>query len=339
MELNIEGFTAHLQLKDTRNITIQRHIRCLKLVYNETKEFTSEGLKAHLDGKKLLGTSNMTLRNYVSTLRLYAGFLGVDFKLSLKNYPRVTSGIRRVFSDEQIEAFLSVPKRTWMNEKRHQMFVVFWALCAYCAFRPGEAARLKKTDVDLANKQITLRAEITKTNQFSTLPIFPNIFSLVEKYIKNLKTDYLFPSKHKGKYNNGNEEVIDQRDWGWDFDARLKQAEIEKVPGLVPYSLRHSCATRWISGDMSIYKVRRLMRHVKLEQTLTYEHMTSGHLVQDAMKHDSLMRKFADPSDILEVAEDNLDDFGIMKDERFSDDFKRKLKELFLEERLRVKKI
>jgi len=300
-------------------------------------DWTFKSVKEYLDGLKLSGISNMTLNNYISTIRLYSQFMKYAELIKFPLYPRSKNIIRRPLSDEQIEAFLSVPNRKCMSEERYQMFNIFWLLCAYLALRPGECARLKKTDIDLPNKQIMLRPEMTKTNQFSTLPIFPNVLPKLEQYLSRLKTDYLFPSKHGGKYCNGKEPVIDHKDWALDFYARLKQCGIEKVPGLVPYSLRHSCATRWLTNGMDLVKVRRLMRHVKIEQTMTYEHMTSGHLVQSTIKHDPLMRKYADPKDVLETAEDNLNDFGINNDPRFSEEFKKKLRDLFYDEQRRLR--
>lgn len=329
---DLDGFTAHLRLKDTRDITIKRHLRCLKLVWENINGFTFEEIQTYLNNKKLTGTSNMTLRQYVSTIRMYAEFLG-DAQLrtySLKNFPRSQGTVRKTLPDSAIEALLLAPQRKWQSKESWKMWNCFWALLAFCALRPSEAKQLTKTDIDLLNKQIILRPEITKTNKFSTMPLFPNILPIVEEYVESISTEKLFPSLKGG-------EFITQSAWSDDFIYRLDYIGVKKVPGLVPYSLRHSCATRWINNDLSLYKVNRLMRHVKLEQTLDYTHMTSGNLVSSVMKFDPLVRKYASPIDLLEYAEESLDNYGLEKDSRFSEEFKKQLKDVFFEEAKRLR--
>lgn len=339
--LDITTFETYLKLRDGREITIARHIRCIKEIFEGIPEFTFDAIKEYLDHKKLTGTSNMTLRNYVSTIRLYARSKKLDEKISrfpLDDYPRVQGIVRRTLPDEIIEKFLNVPYRGYMSEERHKLYTVFWSIISFTALRPGECARLQKSrHIDLLNKQIYLTPDITKNGEPSTLPLFPNIFPIIAEYVKNLEGDWLFPSRHGGKYDNGKEPVIGASDWGDDFKARLEQIGVEKTPDLVPYSLRHSCATRWIGNDMNFYKVRRLMRHKKMEQTLVYEHMTSQHLRDTVVKHDPLVRKYANPEDVLDSAAENLENYGVFKDDRFSDDFKKKLRDLFYDEGKRLR--
>lgn len=329
-ELNCSGFADYLKLKDTRQVTIDRHLRTLRQLGGSLKELTFDAVKAYIEAEKLRGKSGQSLNQVISTIRLYAIFSESDPKLyKYPLFPRQQTTVRRTLPDDAIEAFLRVPQRKWQTTSSWQMWNVFWALIAFLALRPSEAKQLTKADIDLLNKQVILRPEITKTNQFDTLPLYPNILPIVEEYVKSCPDGYLFPSQ-KGK------RFLSQAGWSEDFHYRLKYIGVERVAGLVPYSLRHSCATRWIANDMSLFKVRRLMRHVKMDQTLVYEHMTSGHLVNSVLKYDPLVRKHSKPRDVLSSAEENLENFGVYTDTRFSEEFKKKLKDLFYEEKQKL---
>lgn len=329
-EFDYSGFADYLQLKDTRQVTIDRHVRTLKQIARSIGTFSFDSIRNYINNSKLAGKSGQSLNQVISTIRMYAVFIEADPKLyKYPLFPRKQNVVRRTLPDDKIEAFLKVPQRKYQTTNGWRMWNVFWALIAFLALRPSEAKQLTKADIDLLNKQVILRPEITKTNQFDTLPLYPNILPVIEEYLKDRPEGYLFPSEKGSGF-------LSQAGWSDDFHHRLKYIGVQKVSGLVPYSLRHSCATRWIANDMSLYKVRRLMRHVKMDQTLVYEHMTSGHLVNSVMKYDPLVRKHSNPTEVLKSAEENLDNFGIYNDTRYSEAFKKKLKDLFFEEGQRL---
>lgn len=332
IDLDFDGFSKYLILKGTRQITVDRHVRSLKLLSKSVDSFTYDVLKEYLDNKLVSGLSGSTLNAVVSTLREYGKCANLSDILKLPLYSRKQKVFRRTLSDAQIEAFLAVPIRKRQNVSSWKQWNVFWALLAFCALRPSEAKQLKVSDVDLANEQIILRAEITKTDQFSTIPLFPNILPIVADYVKTCKGELLFqpPKETSNQY-------LSQSGWSDDFKYRLKYIGVDKVEGLVPYSLRHSCATRWIANDMNLYKVRRLMRHVKIEQTLTYEHMTSKHLQNTVVKYDPLVRKYATPLEVLESFKENIEAFGIHQDMRFSEEFRKGLLDLIFKEGERLR--
>lgn len=334
VELDLTGFKKYLTLKDTRQITIDRHIRSLKLLSKSIDSFSYSVLKDYLDNKKISGLSGGTLNGVITTIREYAKFTNLPDIIKLPLYTRKQKVIRRTLSDAQIEAFLAVPIRKWQLESYWKQWQVFWALLAFCALRPSEAKQLRVDDIDLANQQIILRSEITKTDQFSTIPLFPNIMPIVENYVKSCKPGLLFPP-----LKNTGSKYLSQAGWSDDFKHRLKYIGVDKVEGLVPYSLRHSCATRWIANDMNLYKVRRLMRHVKIEQTLTYEHMTSKHLQNTVVKFDPLVRKYAKPEEVLTSFKENIESFGLEQDMRFSEEFRKGLVDLLFKEGERLRNV
>jgi integrase len=333
--INYSGFADYLKLKDTRQVTIDRHLRSLRHLEVNLSSFDYLDVKKYIETKKISGTSGQTLNQVISTIRLYAISQSLDSNLyKYPLFPRTQTTVRRTLPDNKIEEFLAAPRRGRQTDHSWRMWNCFWALIAFLALRPSEAKQLLKSDIDLLNKQVILRPEITKTNQFDTMPLFPNIFPLVKEYVDNAPDGYLFPSPWGAK-----DGFLSQKGWDEDFRYRLKYIGVEKVAGLVPYSLRHSAATRWISNDMNLYKVRRLMRHVKIEQTLTYEHMTSAHLVNSVIKYDPLVRKFANPKEVLSSFKEAIESFGVLDDLRFSELFRKGLIELIFNELERLRAI
>lgn len=159
VQLDVAGFTKYLTLKDTRQITIDRHIRSLKLLSKNIDSFTYDALKDYLDNKKISGLSGGTLNQVITTIREYAKFSNQPDLIKLPLYSRKQKVIRRTLSDAQIEVFLAVPCRKGQYLSSWKQWNVFWALLAFCALRPSEAKQLRVDDIDLANQQIILRAE------------------------------------------------------------------------------------------------------------------------------------------------------------------------------------
>ena len=309
------GFPAWLLKHDRRNTTIRKHTYTLRYLGKFVDEFDKEKIDRFLLGLKADGKSNAYLNTIINTIRLYSQYLGLDPALQHYKQFKKTSGIKATMSDDEIEAFLGLTCPYHADKEHWRQYTIFWSICAYTGMRPGEVAHLKIEDVDFGRGVFQIR--ISKTNQPGISPIPPNIKDLIKSHLDTLQGEYLFPSKQGGThYSAGEEAVFDNVDWHYDWKKRLKILGIKRQR-LTPYSFRHSFATRLLEENVSLFHVKKLMRHNDLKSTLVYEHLTTKDLIQ-AVERLPLIRKGTTPKTILQHIAELVKSFHIEQDTRFA---------------------
>lgn len=309
----MEGFSAYLAQRDRRNTTIKRHTNNLRYLGKFVDQFEKEKIDKFLLKLKAEGKANSYLNSIINTIRLYAQYLNLSPELQKYKQFKKTTSIKATLSDEEVETFLALPRRSHQPEKHRIKMSMFWALIAFTGMRPGECAMLEKKHFDWGRGVISI--EISKTNQPGIVPIPPNIKDQIKAYLEGLEGTYLFPSARGGASYNGM-AILDDVAWGFDFHKRLKQIGLER-PHLTPYSFRHSYATRLLEENISLFHVKKLMRHNDLKSTLVYEHLTTKDLIE-AQQRLPLIRKGTDPRNILNCLVEMIKSLHLEKDVRFS---------------------
>ena len=247
-------------------------------------------------------------------MRLYGICFNIPELNNLRQYPKQHT-TKATLSDEEIEAFLALPRRKNQPHAYFPKYKVFWHLVAFTGARPGEIAKLTKKHVDWGRGVLVF--DITKTNVPGVVPIPPNCVGLLKEYMTSINTDFLFPSAKGGAhYSAGEFPVIDNVDWHFDFKKRLVQLGGINRPKLTPYSFRHSMATRLLEENVSLFHVKKLMRHSQLKTTEVYSHLTTKDIIEAIQKH-PLIRQGSDPRFILRAISDTLRGFNLDKDGRF----------------------
>ena len=120
--------------------------------------------------------------------------------------------------------------------------------------------KLKWTDVDLVNRVITFRAQNTKTLRERQV-------SITERLCRELTTLW--------KAGKG---VLDSLVFGIKNDVRNSFATACKIAGikhggldgLTLHCLRHTAATRLVSGQMPLQMVGRILGHTQVNTTYRY---------------------------------------------------------------------
>jgi len=184
-------------------------------------------------------------------------------------------------SDTEIEEFLKLEPYKNQEKKRFWMYTMFFKVMAYTAMRPGEVAHLTTDCVDFGRNIFLI--EDTKINRPRIVPIPPTIKEELESHIKSLPNSLLFPKKQSPK------KPINNVDWQYAFSCRIKRLGLKRK-NLVPYSLRHSWATRMVEADVNIFKIKSILGHQNIKQTEHYYH-TSTKALQDTIKQDPMALK------------------------------------------------
>lgn len=236
------------------------------------------------------------INDYIKYTRKYNEFLidtGKPHDPRIKDIKMVreTPPTKSTMSDEEIEAFLSLPpqvhKKTvngkvydFHYDKGYELYSVFFACLAFSGARPSEIANLKIEDVDFGRNVFILSE--TKTNTPRNVPISPNLIEMLKKHMSD-KTDYLFPS------DRSSTGVITAMGWGHQFQKRVERMGIKRT-NLTCYSLRHSFVTRMLESDLNIYKVQKIVGHKSVLTTEAYTHLTTKD-IQKAIQKDPLFIK------------------------------------------------
>ncbi len=325
-----KAFAAYLLMDDRKQSSIYRHIKNLQRILDHAPSFTEEEIEDYFVQLKERGLKNTYLNSLICTIRQYAKFKQIP-QLQHFRFRKKEIAQKATLSDEEIEGFLtlkpanvrkvhSITGKEYFcpaNPKLYDVWTTFFSIMAFTGMRPGEVAYLKVGDVDWGRGVFVIRD--SKTNQPGIAPIPPNIKERIERHIKSLpiNQEYLFLSTygHQTKRWNGSSKVFCNVDWHYNFHTRVKRLGINR-PGLTPYSLRHSFATRLLEENVSLFHVKKLMRHSDLKSTLVYEHLTTKDLIQ-AVKKLPMVRFGSDPTLILQDIATMVKGFELENDHRF----------------------
>lgn len=130
--------------------------------------------------------------------------------------------------------------------------------------REGETLALKASDIDLPGKRIRLRASTTKSNRQHVVPLNRVALAAIKR---RPQEGYLFPGIGK----TGHLVNI-----GKEWRAVLKAAAIQDFRF---HDLRHTAASRLVSGGVDLYIVGKLLNHSDPKLTQRYAHLAPNTLV------------------------------------------------------------
>ncbi len=167
---------------------------------------------------------------------------------------------------EQVVAVLRFSRPWWRG---------FFAACFYLGLRKGEAAALRKGDVDLEAGTVTVRRswerDHTKTGHVAVLPIPALMVPHLQAAMKG-KGELLFPDR-KGR-------MLKRES---DPHLRLRSAmqragiKLDRAPGI--HDLRHSTATVLLRAGVDVHRVQRILRHADVRTTVErYAHLVPNDL-------------------------------------------------------------
>ena len=252
--------------KALKPVTRNARLQALKRLMKEVPDLEVEALR--LLFAKLRDTHKPEYTNYlIVSLHHYGRFLETD-KYNVFKLDQVEVGDKTTLTDSEIEDFLSLPSSV--------KWKLYFTILAYTGMRPGEAASLTTSQIDLG-RNIFL---VTGKSGFRPVPIPPSALHDITDYLKTLDGDYLFPGNRKCP--------VGRTSWKNEFDRRIKLLGIKRK-GLSCHSLRHSLITRLLSEDVNLFKVKKLVGHKRTDTTERYTHLITKDLTK-AMAKDPLTR-------------------------------------------------
>lgn len=303
IDIFIENRTSTIEVKPTTLYNYgNKRIHLKSLLNIKLKDFNIN----HYDNwKKQMNETNISTRYKNDILKFLKSVLNFamtwyDFNLN-KVYNKMTkfsnaSDIPKemmYFTYDQWKQFISVED----DLQKRVMFEILY----YCGLRKGELRGLTWRNVDLVNKTLSVKKQITdrgdsvKEFQFSTPKTKSSIRTLqLNKVLLNdLKTLKNEVSKDYG-FNDDYFVIGDAFPVASNTitSRKKRNCKLANVPQIRIHDFRHSCASLLVNNGANITVVAKYLGHTKIEETLnTYTHLFNSALNEVVELIDKLENK------------------------------------------------
>jgi len=205
-----------------------------------------------------------TINNYIRNLRAFFNWLDSDYVLQRNPMRKIRQlknnrQAKEYISDEDFKRLVSALDKSYFSEHRDFAMIM---LMLDSGMRLGECSCLTAQDIDLAHKQIHLRAEITKGRKDRVVFFSAKTESVMRRWLqfkdRYVETDYLFPIKSTGAH-------VDVNAFETNFKRYLKRVGLKE--SITPHCLRNNYAKRCLMNGMDIYTLSRILGHSSVTVT------------------------------------------------------------------------
>jgi len=240
------------------------------------KQYTSLGEKSHAQ-------ANLSMR----LLRALFNFASAEYEGHEHMDQVMTNPVSRLFKSRQwfpiqrkktvirsheigpwIKAVINLDKIQQDTTTRDYLLLLLLT-----GLRRTEAATLKKANVDIAGKLLTVRD--TKNGDDHTLPLPDFLVSILKPHVETGESPYVFPGTGKT---------------GYLVEPRKMKAHVTKISGVkfTLHDLRRTFITVAESLDIPAYALKRLLNHKMTND------VTAGYIIADPERLRGPMNKICD---------------------------------------------
>lgn len=243
-----------------------------------TTEMLNEFFKRIQTRKRIVGKNTLKIGVKNSTIKTQRSKLNVFFvwlekrdyidenKNPLKNIkcPRVSyRDFRRVKDDDirKLYSAIILHSRNSFIQRRDTLIV---SILLFCGLRKGELISLQVEDVDLEKREITIRAETSKSKVERTLKMHPTLILHLKDYFRErnarkLKTEHLIASSRK-------DEGLTYEGLNHWVKGIIKKSGVK----FHLHCLRHTFACKLAEADVNLFKIQKMMGHTDIKMTAKY---------------------------------------------------------------------
>ncbi len=200
-----------------------------------------------------------TINNYLRDIRVFFNWLEEEYVIRRSPLKRIkplktSRKPREYISDEDFKKLVGCLDKSYFSEHRDYAMIM---LMIDSGMRVGECSSLLVEDVNMAKRQIELRAEITKGRRDRVVYFSAKTEQVLRRWIqykeRYRESDYLFPSR----YSTG--EPVHVNGFESNFKNYLRRVGMSE--SITPHCLRNNFAKRCLMNGMDIYTLSRLLGH------------------------------------------------------------------------------
>lgn len=221
--------------------------------------------------------SSKTLANHltllVSMLRVAheLGWIERLPKIRKPRTPLFTRDYRYLRTQEEVSSFLRAAKA------EGELVFALYATAVYTGLRAGELAGLRRDDVDLGRRLITVQRSFdgpTKSGDVRYVPILDPLLPVLRAWLLKCPGTVVFPNQAGSMH--GESAHIFQEILHRVLDAagfpKLKNG-LREVRYIRFHDLRHTFASHWMMNGGDLFKLQRILGHKSVTMTQRYAHL------------------------------------------------------------------
>ena len=266
-EMRLRGFRA----KTLKSYT--GHSRRLADHFGKTpEEISQEEIRTYLTEILEEGASHSYVNQCISALKfLYANALKLDRHLEGLPRPKKERKLPKVLGKQEVLRILQA-----IENKKHRAIM----LLTYSAgLRVGEVVRLKREDIDVERRLISVRQAKGRKDRQTLLSDFA--LEAIRIYLSSYRIrTWLFPGAKPGTH-------LHERSVQKVFTRAYEKAGITKSASV--HTLRHSFATHLLESGTDLRYIQELLGHSSPKTTEIYTHVSQKSLGRIQSPLDSLM--------------------------------------------------
>ena len=217
------------------------------------------------------GIKSSTVATYRSKLNKFFGWLEMKGKIKknpfrLMEYPNVVYEDKKFLRKEELEKIfmamgIGIP---WKNPFVAKRNIAIITTLLYCGLRKGELLGLKVLDIDFGRKELTVRAETSKSRINRIVPLNPELIRKLEDYLEERKKR---TSVSTSFFTSNNEDRELSEDGFKHLIAFLVDKSGVKFHA---HQFRHTFAVNMLNKGCDIAKLKQLMGHKDIRMTASY---------------------------------------------------------------------
>ncbi len=148
---------------------------------------------------------------------------------------------------------------------------MLYALPALSGLRLGEVCGLRRSDVDIDRRLITVRRSFdgpTKNGRVRQVPILDALLPLLRAWMASCETDLLFPNGRGGLLRRDSPYFKRDRYLG----AVLERAGFAR-DYITYHGFRHTFASLWMMSGGELFRLQKILGHQSIRMTQRYAHL------------------------------------------------------------------
>ena len=208
--------------------------------------------------------SAATINNYIRNLKVFFNWLDSDYILNKNPMKKVRQlktnrNAKEYISDEDFKRLVGQLDRSYFPEHRDYTMII---LMIDTGMRLGECSVLMIEDLNLAKRQILLRAEVTKGRKDRTVYFSQKTESILRRWLqykdRYVESPFVFPAKYSGRN-------IQVSNFETNFKSYLRRVGLSDT--LSPHCLSNNFAKRCLMNGMDIYTLSKILGHSSVTVT------------------------------------------------------------------------
>ncbi|MDR0720940.1 MAG: site-specific integrase [Treponema sp.] len=240
------------------------------------EKITAEDIKNYLAYReKTRNLSSSSLNLALSAIKFFYRYILKQDTASDQRRPHQDKHLPKVLSKEDVSVILASEKNL-----SHRLLLMI----AYSSgLRVSEVVQLKREDIDISRKMITVRSGKGRKDR-CTILADSVVSTLKIHYLNDTSSTWIFPGMKQHTH-------LSIRSAQRIFENALKRTNVKTDASI--HTLRHAFATHLLESGTSIRYIQELLGHSSIKTTTRYTHVARNSSLKITSPLDSFSEKLA----------------------------------------------